>query len=97
VSHRYIQYRQSPDVLFRDLGEELLVTAPTGTEIESLQGSAVAVWETLGEGTTYPDLLSSLSLAFSASIETIEDDVKSLLDDFLSKDLVEALAEVAEG
>ena len=91
MSHRYIRFCHAPDVLSRNLGDETLVTTPGEDEIQSLRGSALAVWTLLGEGPTYPDLLAELSLVFDVSIEALEDDVKSLLDDLVSRNLVEGL------
>ena len=91
MSHRYIRFRHAPDVLSRNLGDETLVTTPGEDEVQSLRGSALAVWTLLGEGTTYPDLLAELSFVFDVSIGALEDDVKSLLDDLVSRNLVEGL------
>ena len=91
MSHRYIRYHHAPDVLSRNLGDETLVTTPGEDEIQSLRGSALAVWTLLTEGSTYPDLLAELSFVFDVSIDALEDDVKALLDDLVSRDLVEGL------
>lgn len=89
MSHRWIRFRQSPSVLSRSLGNELILAAADTNEFDSLSGTATVVWNLLDAPRTFPDLVSLLAQLYETPQEVIAPQVTSLLDELLEHRLVE--------
>jgi Coenzyme PQQ synthesis protein D (PqqD) len=79
---------RSPDVLFRSVAGELLVTAPGREAVDRLSPSAVAVWSLLREPRTLSAIVEQLMETFHAPRAKIAGDVEVLLGDLVQRGLV---------
>lgn len=59
--------------------DEILLIDLKGGELFSLSGTAKAVWEMIDGKRDIHEIASALCSAFEAPVETIEDDVRSLV------------------
>lgn len=81
--------RQSPGVLWRSIGAEVILAPRGRTDFELLSGSGGAVWRALAEPRTFDDLVVSLAERFEVDRSTIEDDVRRLVDNLSARGLVD--------
>ena len=82
--------RQTPGVLWRSVGAEVILADRERTDFELLSGSGGAVWRALVEPRTFDDLVGSLAEGFEVDRGAIEDDVRRLVDNLSARGLVEA-------
>lgn len=82
--------RQTPGVLWRSVGAEVILATRWRTDFELLSESGGAVWRALIEPRTFDDLVGSLAEGFKVDRGTIEVDVRRLVDSLSARGLVEA-------
>jgi hypothetical protein len=75
------------------VGTDVIVGAPREESLQSLSGTASAVWDLLECPRSYPNLVGTLSHAYSVQADVIASDIKSLLDDLLHLHLIEGVVE----
>jgi Coenzyme PQQ synthesis protein D (PqqD) len=75
-------YRRSPDVLWRNVGPEVILTRPKTETIAELSESGAEVWRLLEEPRTVRGIAAGLD-GFAQEGGNIEADVKALLDDLV--------------
>lgn len=86
------RFVRSSNVLSRRVGGEVLLAAPSRTEIDRLSDSAGAVWTLLEEPLTMPAVVATLSEAYGVPGGRIASDVEALLDDLVRRGWVEEVA-----
>lgn len=79
---------RTPDVLERVFSDERLLASPSGGDVTSLQGTAVAIWDLLRTPGTSGGLVRKLAREFGVPEPTVETDVASLVDDLIDRGLV---------
>jgi hypothetical protein len=75
-------YRRSPDVLWRNVGPEAILTRPKTETIAELSDSGAEVWRLLEEPSTVHGVVARLD-GSSLGTREIEAGVKVLLDDLV--------------
>ena len=75
-------YRRSPDVLWRNVGPEVLLTRPKTEAIAELSESGAEIWRLLEEPSTVQGVAARLGRT-SLGAGEMEAGVKTLLDDLV--------------
>lgn len=83
-----VAYRRSPGLLFRRVGEEVIVASADG-EPYILKGTALTIWNLLETARTASDLVHELSAAYGAPHAAVSSDVPPFLADLISRGLVD--------
>jgi hypothetical protein len=86
VTRRYVR---SETTLWRSAGPETLLTAPGRQEVDSLSETATAVWDLLMTPLTLDELVRRLSDRYGTPRDTVEPDVRSLLERLVARGWVE--------
>lgn len=89
MSCSWIKFMQAEASLSRHVAEQTIVTRPFSNHIDRLDGSASAVWQRLAIPVTLPELVDEISATYQVEANEIASDIKALLDDLLSKHLIE--------
>lgn len=84
--------RRAPHVLWRQLGDGVLLTAPGDDGFVRLSVTGAAVWERLDGTKVLSEVVDTLARLFDAPRSTISDDVEPLLADFAERGWIETLA-----
>lgn len=80
---------RASDLLWRDLGGEILVTAPGGKGVERLGGSALQVWALLER----PRTVEECTRAIAGPSDAIAAEVESFLEELVARGVVEEVPE----
>ena len=83
------RYARSVTTLWRSVGSETLLTASSRHEVDSLSDSATAVWGLLARPCTLDEVVRRLSERYGTSRDTVERDVRALLDQLVARGWVE--------
>jgi len=83
------RYARSVTTLWRSVGSETLLTASGRQEVDSLSDSATAVWGLLARPRTLDEVVRRLSERYGTSRDTVERDVRTLLDQLVARGWVE--------
>ena len=84
-----VRFRQTPGVLSRSFGDEVILAPSRRDEYDSLSRTAGAVWNLLGEPRTLDEVVGVLEAAYGTSGVTIARDVEPLIADLVGRGLVE--------
>lgn len=87
------RFRQSPAVLSRTVGDEVILALAEREDFTCLAGSGRAIWEVMDAPRTLPDMVSILSDAYAVEEGVLARDVEQLLDELLEQRLVEQVAD----
>ena len=83
--------RRASGVPFRWLDDRVILALPGKEDLESLDGTAAAVWDLLSEPMTVPELTKVLSDQYRAPRGRIARDVRSLIDTLKHQGSVEEM------
>jgi len=81
--------RRASDLLWRDLGGEILATTPGGKGVERLGGSALQVWALLERSRTVEECTG----AIAGSSDVIAAEVESFIQELVARGIVEEVPE----
>jgi hypothetical protein len=87
-------YERSPDVLERDVDEEVVLAAPGGKDVSVVSASAGRVWRLLETPRTFVDLVTSLAREYERPVESLAFDIDRVLQELIHRGL---MANVADG
>lgn len=93
TTQRFNRYRQSPAVLSRHVGEEVLLTLSSSNDFAALAGSSGVVWDLLDGPRTFPELIDRMSALYGRPAVQLRADVEGLLDELVDRGLVEEVIE----
>jgi Coenzyme PQQ synthesis protein D (PqqD) len=85
--------QRGPEILTRDVGDEVLLTSEARSEVDVLKGTAAEVWRLLEEPIVVADLVGLLAEAYSADPAVVEADVDALLARLSEIGAVQVLAD----
>lgn len=86
------RWRHAGSVLWRNVGDEVLVGLPEGESLEILAGTAGHVWRLLVDQPSLTQLSDRLAEAYGAPREVIAADVGALLEELGRRGFVEEIA-----
>jgi hypothetical protein len=89
----FARFRQLPQLSQREFAGEVLVLNPDRDDVEHLQATAVHIWRMLDAPRTLPGLVAVLAHEYKIPESDIAKDVEALLDDLITRDLVEEVTE----
>ena len=78
----------NPDVVFRRLDERMVLVHLKTNQIYELNETGARVWELLESGASPTDLAPRLSTEFDAEPQTLESEIRSLLNDLETEGLI---------
>jgi hypothetical protein len=81
-------YQRSPRVLFRRVGEEIIVASAEGDPY-LLRETALTIWNLLETARTASELIRELSAAYGVPHAAVSSDVRPFLADLISRGLVD--------
>lgn len=81
--------RQRPDVLHRQVGDDVLVLPLDGTDPLVLDDIGALIWTLLDQAHTVDELVALLAPAADAAAHTIRADVAEFLERLVDADVVE--------
>jgi hypothetical protein len=84
---------RSPAVLWRDLGDEVVLTTAGQTGFELLSATASTVWRMLERPRTTSELVATLAVAYGEPAERIAAEVGGLLDDLKHRGMVAVVSD----
>lgn len=82
---------QSPSVLQRQVGREVLITRVDYGAVDSLVGPAFDAWQLLERPQTADQLVASLAGRYRIDAQRIQQDVERLLQDLIRREWVRSL------
>lgn len=82
------QIKPSPDVLFRELGEELVLLDLNSSKYFSLNETGAVIWNLLEQGEDHGSIARQLSMKFDVDEQKAMADVEDLLDRLCSAGLI---------
>ncbi len=80
------------DVVWREVGDELVVLELSTSTYLTLNGTARHIWEALASGSTVDELVRAISDRYRVPIETARADVEAFLGDLEGRELLERAA-----
>lgn len=83
------RYTRSATTLWRSVGSETLLAAPDRQEVDSLSDTATAAWDLLATPRTLDEIVGRLSQRYGTPRETVERDVRPLLEQLAARGWVE--------
>lgn len=84
-----IKFRICEDILWRKVGDEILISDVIGETIFGLDGVGARMWQMLAENGSVDEAVSALAAEYDAPADTIAADLNSLIDDLRHRGLVE--------
>jgi len=84
-------YCQSPLVLQRRVGREVLITRVDYGAFDSLAGTAYDAWNLLGRAKTSDQVVASLAERYQVDAACIQEDVERLLEELVKRQWVTSL------
>ena len=87
-----IQLRRSPDILVRNVGSEVLLTAAGHADVDRLSGTAAAVWDVLEVPRAPEEVTRLVAEAFGQQEQAVMADVEAFLNELLRRGWVERVA-----
>jgi hypothetical protein len=76
---------RSPNILFRTVGDEVILAADGRSDFEVLGGGAAAVWLALEKPMKQADLLARFADGVGVDRGVIEHDVRAVLDELIRR------------
>jgi hypothetical protein len=87
--------RPHPKVVFRRVGDEIVLVHLATNQIYSLNATSARCWELLSEGRTPDEIARQLQREFDVGDEEVHDEVRELLERLRSAELI--VEEPADG
>ena len=81
--------RVSEDVLWRKVGDEVLISDSATASIFGLDGAGSRMWQLLAENGSVDETAAELASEFDASTDAIRADLERLIEDLRARGLVE--------
>jgi len=78
----------NPDVVFKRLGDRMVLVHLATNQIFELNDTGARVWELLHEGITGDALVDRLSEEFEVESSTLRNEIKSLLSELVDEGLI---------
>jgi hypothetical protein len=82
------RFRQAPRLLQRNVGSEIVLSVGSPHGCYHLCGTAAAIWRSLSEESTLPELIAALSMIYEMPARSIASDVALLVSELIDRDLV---------
>jgi hypothetical protein len=79
---------KADDVVWREVGDELIVLELATSTYLTLNGTAKHLWLTLADGATFDELVDSLAGRYRISDEQARTDATSFLEALTARDLI---------
>lgn len=89
-----MRYRQSSRALARTVGDSIILTLPGHEAFEQLTATSAMTWCVLDAPHTLADLIERLAGLYDMHAQTITSDVEHLLNDLISRGLIEEIEEI---
>ena len=77
------------DVLWRKVGDEILISDANSETIFGLDGAGARMWQLIAENGSTDAAVAVLAAEFDAATEAIEADLNALIEDLRKRGLVE--------
>jgi hypothetical protein len=87
------RFERCQAVFFRTIGQEVILAVPDESGFTHLSGTAFAVWHLLEVPRSLSELVGVLAESYGERRETVNADVRSLLDELVRRGLVEKVAQ----
>ena len=84
---------QSATVLWRNVGDTVVLAAQDSEGFEELSPTAAAVWRLLENPRALPDLVEALAIGYDVRPEEIAVDVGTLIRDLEAEDALETIVD----
>lgn len=81
-------YKIKQQVLWKNVDNEVVIVDPETDNYSYLNATGRDVWELLGQGRTFEEIVAELSTRYDASPEIIRADVLALINDLLSSGII---------
>jgi hypothetical protein len=78
----------SPDVVFRRLGDRMVLIHLNTNDIFDLNDTAARLWELLGAIHDAPGLIEALSVEYDVGSEQVRSEVSAMLSTFADHELI---------
>jgi hypothetical protein len=91
VRSEAVLYRQSRSVLWRNVGNDVLLATPDGDEFDQLSETGSTVWRLLDQPLSLTELVSLLSDAYGEAPQRIASDVQPLLTNLIELGSIEVV------
>jgi hypothetical protein len=91
------RFRRRPQVLFRAVGDEMVLAPPGRQDFECLSATGAVIWELLAVPRGLPELVTMLASGYGDSTEAIRSDVEGFLRPLFELGLLEEAATGEDG
>jgi hypothetical protein len=85
---------RSPSVTWREVGDEVAVSANGNGGVELLPPKARTVWQFMANASSFPELVASVTVANGRPSQELASDVEDVVVTLMDTRLVEAVADV---
>ena len=86
---------QASDVIWRRIGEEVVVIKDDGLSTHVLNKTAAFIWETCNSGHSVEEITSKVCECFEVSSEHARTDVIEIIDKFIQAGIMNRIEETA--
>ena len=84
-------YQIDSDVLFKRLDDRMVLVHLSSNRIFELNETGARIWELLQKGVATEDLLAQIPKEFEADHESLNEEIKNLLNDLETENLIKRL------
>lgn len=84
---------RSPAILWRNVGEHVVLAPPGREDFEELSPTAAAAWRMLETPRTLPELTEALASTYRVPRDDIVDDIRRLVEDLIDRAAIEMVAD----
>jgi hypothetical protein len=84
---------RSPSMLWRNVGEHVVLAPPGRGDFEELSPTAAAAWRLLEAPRTLPELTDALAATYRMPREDVADDIRKLVEDLVDREAIEMVAD----
>ena len=89
MSSETFKFAQSPRVLTRVVGDEVIIAVPEHDEVMVLSATGKAIWELIETPVTTSSVIGTLAGLYECPEDEISGDVESFLSNLLEKRVVD--------
>ena len=84
---------RSPAMLWRNVGERVVLAPPGGEDFQELSPTAAEAWRLLERPQTLSELVQDVAAAYRVVPDSIAGDIRSLVDDLIARGALETMAD----
>ena len=81
-------YTLNPDMVFKRLGDRMVLVHVATNQIYEFNDTAARVWELLENGLTIEAVIEQLTAEFEVDPSTLRNEIKALIGDLVTKGLI---------